>query len=160
MTRFKDRLRRNEEYIPDENLPYFPPGGGEEQYYEEPPQYAPPPPSPIEEDTTPLAIAKEVRKRPSLKETLPTVIGGVPVDLHILEDYLVKTSPFALKTIIRYHNARTVEEIKGYGKAGVGVKLNSKTIILVLLCVGMAVLGLLMLTIMPELLETFSGSVP
>jgi len=159
MNRLKGRFKRN--YIKneqEETIPYYPQQEQVEEQYERQYQYAPLPPEIHPQDNTPLAIVKEVKKRPSPKGTLPTVISGVPVDLHILEDYLIKTSPFALKTIIRYHNARTIEEIKGYGK-GPGMKMNSKTLILIMLCIGMAVLGILMLTILPDLLGMFSGGI-
>jgi len=157
MTNLRDRLRKREDNIVDdyeeEEVPYYYPN---ERYIEEP-RY-PPPPSPVQEteDNSPLAIVKEVKKRPSPKGTLPTTIGGVPVDLHILEDYLVKTSPYAIKTIMRYHSARTIEEMRG--TAGVsGIKMNSKTIILIMLCIGMVVLGILMLTVMPDILAMFGA---
>ncbi|GAH35216.1 unnamed protein product, partial [marine sediment metagenome] len=41
----------------------------------------------------PIAILEEIRKHPSPKGTLPVIIGGRPIDLHVLEDYIVKISP-------------------------------------------------------------------
>ena len=158
MTRFRERLRKfeNQDFI-SEDEPAYP--QEEDEYYEEyrpQPQQISYPPQPQEVDNTPLAIAKEVQMNPSPKGVLPTVIGGVPVDLHILEEYLVKVSPYALKTIIRYHNARTIEEIKNYGKSS-GFKINSKTIILIVLCIGMAILGILMITVLPDIMNMFAG---
>lgn len=109
-----------------------------------------------EEDQSPLSIVREVQKHPAPKGTHETIIGGVPVDLHILEDYLVKTSPFALKTVMRYHNARNMEEIKNYS-SGSKIKFNSKMLIGVLLAVGVAVLGIVMIFFMPQIMATFQG---
>lgn len=109
-----------------------------------------------DEDQSPLSIVREVQKHPAPKGTHETIIGGVPVDLHILEDYLVKTSPFALKTVMRYHNARNMEEIKNYSSGG-KVKFNSKMLIGILLAVGVAVLGIVMIFFMPQIMATFQG---
>jgi len=108
------------------------------------------------EDTSPLSIVKEIKENPSQKGTFETVIGGVPVDLHILEDYLVRTSPFALKTVMRYHNARNMEEIKNYSR-GPNLKMNSKVIIWIILAVGMAMLGIFMMMFMPQIMQMFQG---
>jgi len=109
-------------------------------------------------DKSPLAIVKEIKENPSQKGTFKTFIGGVPVDLHILEDYLVRTSPFALKTVMRYHNARNMEEIKNYSR-GPNIKMNSKTIILIIMCIGIALLGIFMIMFMPKILQMFQGGI-
>jgi len=160
MTRLQDRLRKKQTIVNDEDeyqekVPYYFP----EEYMEEP-RYPPPPPPPIPEhvDDTPLAIVKDIKRSPSPKGTIPTIIGGIPVDLHILEDYLVKTSPYAIKTIMRYHSARTIEEMRGTAGSS-RVKMNSKSLILIILCIGMAVLGILMLTVLPNILSMFSGGI-
>lgn len=108
-------------------------------------------------DTSPLAVLDEIKRSPSPKGAYPTLIGGRPIDLHDLEDYLLKISPYALKTILRYHNARTIEEIKGYAKGLGGSKFNFRFILLILLAVGMAVIGILVLLYMPQIMAFFKG---
>lgn len=150
----KGRPREYEEYPPEpeyqsEEIP--------QEYYEEYRRqqgYVPAEKEPI--DDTPLGILKDIEKSPSPKGTFPTVIGGIPVDLHSLEDYVIKISPFGLKTILRYHHARDIEEMKGYGRRG-SMNINSKTILLILAAVGMAVMGLIMIMYMPQIMEMFSG---
>ena len=110
------------------------------------------------DDRSPLSIIKEIKENPSQKGTFKTMIGGVPVDLHVLEDYIVRTSPFALKTVMRYHNARNMEEIKNYSR-GPNLKMNSKTIIWIILAIGMAMLGIFMMMFMPQIMEMFQGGI-
>jgi hypothetical protein len=63
-----------------------------------------------------------------------------------------------LKTILRYHNARTIEEIKNYAKLGGGGKLNTKFWLMILLFAGIAVLGILVLIFLPQIMEFFQGT--
>lgn len=109
-------------------------------------------------DRSPLSIVKEIKENPSQKGTFKTIIGGIPVDLHVLEGYLVSTSPFALKTVMRYHNARNMEEIKNYSR-GINVKMNSKTIILIIICILMVLLGVFFIFFMPKIMATFQGGI-
>ena len=88
------------------------------------------------------------------------MIGGRPIDLHQLENYLVwQTSPYVMKTLMRYHNAKTMEEIKSYAsrKIGRGAGVNAKTIILIILFIGMALVGIIMLLFMPQIMSFFKG---
>ena len=106
----------------------------------------------------PLSILDEIKAKPSPKGTFPMLIGGRPLDLHVLEDYITKISPFALKTILRYHNARTIEELKGYSGRG-SLKLKSGTIILILVAIGLAIGGIIMLLYMPQIMSYFKGGI-
>ena len=101
-----------------------------------------------DKEKSPLAILEDIKKDPSPKGTFATIIGGRPVDLHILEDYIVKISPYSLKTILRYHNAKTIEEIKNYSRGmGVGAKINMRTIMIILIVLGLAIGGIIILSI-------------
>lgn len=161
-----------EEQYPEEQEQYqYPDEGGfypppvppvPSRQYSALPQY-PIPPAPIVRDVqsndgNPLSILDEIKARPSPKGTLPVMIGGRPIDLSVLEDYALRISPYSLKTILRYHNARTIEEIKGYGR-GTAVKMNMKGILLILLAVGMGVVGLFVMMYMPEIMAYFQGGV-
>ena len=108
----------------------------------------------------PLEILDEIRKNPSPKGTLPVLIGGRPIDLHILEDYIVKISPHALKTILRYHNARTIEEIKNYSTGPQFKKGNWGFWLLVIGLIGICVVGLVVLMFAPQLTAMFKNFSP
>lgn len=112
----------------------------------------------VKDGDNPLSILDEIKAQPSSKGTYPMLIGGRPVDLHVLEDYITKISPFALKTILRYHNARTIEELKGYSGRG-SLKLKGGTIILILVAIGLAVGGIIMLLYMPDIMSYFKGGI-
>lgn len=145
----------------------------EEQHYEPQPQqpypYPPKPRTPHEaylrklaeeehekKDESPLSIYDEIKAKPIPKGHLPVMIGGRPLDLHALEDYVVKISPFSLKTVLRYHNARTIEEIKGYSK-GTNIKLNAGMIIFIIFAIGLAIVGIIIVFYLPELMAMFGA---
>lgn len=107
----------------------------------------------------PLAILEDIKNQPSPKGTYPVMIGGRPLDLHALEEYVVKISPQSLTTLLRYRNARTIEEIKGYGKGFSGVKMKGSTIILLLAAVGMGILGIILMLFLPEIMAMFQGGI-
>jgi len=105
----------------------------------------------------PLAILDEIKRNPSPKGTHPIMIGGRPLDLHALENYVVKVSPYHLRTILRYHNARTIEEVKNYSQRFGVAKLKGSTLLVILLAVGMGILGIVMMFFLPDIIATFSG---
>jgi hypothetical protein len=78
------------------------------------------------------------------------------VDLHILEDYITRISPFNIRTAMRYHNARTIEELRGYTKFG-QLKMKKMNFIMLLLLVGMAILGIVLIFFMPQIMEMLQG---
>jgi len=108
---------------------------------------------------SPLAILDEIKLNPSPKGTLPVLIGGRPIDLHILEDYIVKISPHALKTILRYHNARTIEEIKNYSRGPI-LKIKSGFWFLIIGLIAICVLGVVVLMFAPQLTAMFKNFAP
>jgi len=107
----------------------------------------------------PNLVASEIENKPAPKGMMWMNIGGRPIDLHELEDYLVwKTSPFVMKTLMRYHNAKTMEDIKNYSR-GRTSNVNSRFFIMLLLCIGIAVLGFVMIFFMPQIMEFFKGGI-
>lgn len=145
-------------------------------YEQPPPPYQQPVPPPYEQPSglppqyysttyakeqydyqNPLAILDEIKKRPTPKGAKAIMIGGRPLDLHILEDYVVKVSPYHLRTILRYHNARTIEEIKNYSQRFGGKGMKMSTIILILLVIGMGVLGVVLMLFLPDIMAMFQG---
>lgn len=153
------------------NEPRYPPSSNvqyEQSQYEQPPQYQMPqqmsvpfPPKPVlqlesDDDKGPLSILDKIKQKPTPKGIFKIDIGGRPVDLHVLEDYVIKTSPFTLRTILRYHNAKTIEEMKGYSR-GRPMKMNMTTIVLIMAAVGMGILGLIVFFFMPDIMNMFQG---
>jgi len=171
-----DRYRNRNAMQNEEELPYYQPEQPgqyeqypyEEEYYEQEPyqQYQPQQPqyhpselSPSVEppsNKSPLSILDEIKNAPTPKGAHKTIIGGVPVDLHALEDYIIRISPYNIKTLMRYHNARTLEEIKGYSKFG-GFKMNTKSIILIIAAIAMALLGIFFIFFMPKIMAGLQG---
>ena len=49
-----------------------------------------------------------------------------------------------------------LEEIKNYSR-GPNIKMNSKTLILIIMLIGVAMLGLFMIMFLPDILQMFSG---
>ena len=72
--------------------------------------------TPNEEIKGPLALLDEIRENPSPPGAFKAHINNRDIDLHIMEKYIMQISPYSLKTIIRYHNARTLGLMKGYDK--------------------------------------------
>jgi len=130
-----------------------------EEYYEEP-QYQ------YDEDNRdggfgdtriPVNLAKEIEKKPVPAGHDSIIIGGRPVDLHMFEDYLVwKTSPYQLKTLLRYHNARTIEEIKNYGR-GPTFKMKSGLFIILIFIIFMAIIGIALIFYLPDIMNMFQS---
>jgi len=154
LTKLGERLQQRKEMEPEIEEYY------QEEYPSQQTQIMRQRPNEEEErDNSPLSIVKEIKENPSQKGTFETLIGGIPVDLHILEDYLVRTSPYALKTVMRYHNARNMEEIKNYSR-GPNLKVNSKMWVMVILLIGVVCLGVFMIMFMPQIMAMFQGGVP
>jgi len=108
----------------------------------------------------PVAIAKGVENNPVPHGICQVMIGGRPIDLHMFEDYMVwKVSPYQLRTLLRYHNARTIEEIKNYSLRPT-LKMKSGTLILIIVAILMLVGGLAIFMFMPEITAMLQGYVP
>ena len=108
---------------------------------------------------SPVKLATEIERDSTPKGAFEIMIGGRPIDLHQLENYMVwKTSPYVIKTLMRYNNAKTLEEVKNYSsRRRGGGSLNLKSLMLILLCVGMAIAGVVMVMFMPQIMAFFKG---
>jgi len=105
----------------------------------------------------PTALAKQIEQNPTPHGIGRLLIGGRPIDLHMFEDYMVwKISPYQLRTVLRYRNARVMEEIKNYSSVPV-VKLKFGSIMLIIIAIVMGVVGFLVVTSMPQVMEMFKG---
>jgi len=110
------------------------------------------------ETKSPVKLAIEIEKKPTPKGVLELKIGGRPIDLHQIEDYMVwKINPYNMKTLMRYHNAKTMEEIKSYSRRRSGGGMPLRTIMLIMLMIGMSVVGLIMVMFMPQIMQFFRG---
>ena len=156
----------------------------QEQYYQEPPpqyqqQYQPEPqyvpkyipqqhsheqhvdddPSGFGDTRDPTEIARSVEDHPTPPGICKIMIGGRPIDLHEFEDYLVwKVSPYQIRTLLRYHNARTIEELKNYSLRPT-LKMKSGTLVLIILAIVFLIGGLAVFMFMPEITAMFKGFV-
>ena len=74
---------------------------------------------------------------------------GRPIDVNSLEQYLIfKISPRTITTLMRYNDAKSIEEIKGYTKrfTGKGRRTGLGMIILLAIgAIGMILVGYLFL---------------
>ena len=105
----------------------------------------------------PTKLAKEIERNPTPHGIGRIMIGGRPIDLHMFEDYMVwKVSPYQLRTVLRYRNARIMEEIKNYSSVPI-VKLKMGNIILIIAAAGLGLLGFLIITMMPQITAFFKG---
>ena len=102
-------------------------------------------------------IAKEIEANPTPPGILPIRIAGRPIDLHMFEDYMVwKISPFQLRTVLRYRNARVMEEMKNYSSSPIG-KMKGSTILLIMFAIMMLIGGVMILLFMPDIMAMFKG---
>ena len=108
---------------------------------------------------SPLNIAKSVERNPTPPGICNIMIGGRPIDLHTFEDYMVwKVSPYQLRTLLRYHNARTIEEIKNYSLRP-SLKVKSGTFVIIIIFILMIIGAIAVFMFSPQLTEMFKGFV-
>lgn len=68
------------------------------------------------EATNPHTLYTDVVTKRSAKGTHPVTLFGRPIDLAMLENYLVfKISPKTIVSLIKYNDVKSIEETKGYG---------------------------------------------
>ena len=104
------------------------------------------------------SLATDIENNPTPEGVMRKTFSGRPLDLHMLEDYLVwKTSPLAIKTILRYGHAKTIEDIRGLLSAGDRAKGNPKTMIMIILAIILLVGGVLFLLYGPQLSSIMGG---
>ena len=104
------------------------------------------------------ALAAEIESCPSKEGALKKTFYGRPLDLHMLEDYLVwRTSPLAIKTILRYGHAKTLEDMRGYIGTVERAKGNPKTLMLIVLAAILLVGGIIFLLYGSQLMSMLGG---
>ena len=173
MTRLSRRIRNNiYDYIDEERM-YYEDEKEQDNQYQREYQYEQQIPrellqkehnydeqeSAFGESRDPTAFAKEIEKDQTPPGLGVIRIGGRPIDLHMLEDYMVwKISPYQLRTVLRYRNARVMEEIKNYSSLPV-MRIKGSSILWILLAVGLGIVGFIIVTMMPQLTDFFKSFV-
>ena len=82
------------------------------------------------------------------------IIGGKPIDFHIIQDYLLNVSPYDINSLLRYDNIATLEEIKMLAKTGDKFKMNWK---LIIIAVILMVIGIIAIMFLPKIIGMFGG---
>jgi len=96
--------------------------------------------------------ALAVENNPTPEGRLRKTLSGRPIDLHMLEDYLVwRTSPLAIKTILRYGHAKTIEDIRGLLSTTERARGNPKMLIMIVLAIILAIGGIMFILYGPQL---------
>jgi len=97
-------------------------------------------------------MATAIENKPSPKGGLRKVLSGRPLDLHMLEDYLVwKTSPLEIKTILRYGHSKTIEDMRGYLSSADRAKGNPKMLIMIAIAIILLIGGAVFLLYGPQM---------
>ena len=178
MSRLDDRLRiieaaqnqqrmqamaqnENQQYIPDTQA-FVPELSREYDYNQRVAQDNYQAQSDASDITNPHKMYKEIIKNPSPRGSYPIRVMGRPIDVNALEQYLIfKISPRTITTLMRYNDAKSIEEIKGYTKrfTGKGRKSGLGMILLISIgAIGMILVGYLFLNgTIPNLLQSFMG---
>jgi len=112
--------------------------------------------------TNPHLMYQDIVANPSPRGSYPIRIMGRPIDVNSLEQYLIfKISPRTITTLMRYNDAKSIEEIKGYTKrfTGKGRKSGLGMIILISIgAIGVILVGYLFLNgTIPNFLRTMFG---
>jgi len=152
----REEIEAPEEYYEEEYAP-------EEYYDEKEEEYEKQIEDDEEEksyDDVPIKLARQIKRKPTPKGYFRTVLFGIPVDLHALENYIVRTSPFAIKTLMRYDNSRIIEEIKQYGTTSTGKKkLDAKFFFFLIFLIIIVVVGIILMLKGPEIMNMFKMGV-
>jgi len=115
----------------------------------------------VVESGNPHTMFKEIITNPSPKGRCPMTIMGRPLDMSKLENYLVyKISPKTITTLIRYGDARAIEDIKGYSKKR-PIRFKGGVIWIIIGALVIMILGYLLFTTdMTALFGGMFGGVP
>ena len=87
-------------------------------------------------------------------EEEPELIGGKPIDFHYMKDYLLNISPYQIKTAMRLHNIRGIEEIRRYTKPADKLSGIWKIILIIIIAIG---IGIFIIFFLPGMLQGMQG---
>lgn len=107
------------------------------------------------EHRTKLGVIEDIKVEPIPVGVGTEEIGGVPMDWHDLEKFVVSISPTKFVTLLKLQK----QMIKDYGLRFTGQRkaISGKIILLILMAVGLAVIGILVMMFMPEIMAMFGG---
>jgi len=110
------------------------------------------------EVSNPHSLFKDIVNQPTPKGTYKVRVFGRPVDLASLENYLIyKISPKTVTTLMRYNDARSIEDVKGYSKRP-RIRLGKSGLIWIILGAAvLLILGLIFLSSGPNMTEMMRG---
>jgi len=110
------------------------------------------------EQNSPYHTYRDIQLNPSPKGSYPITIMGRPLDLGMLENYVVyKISPRTITTLLRYNEAKNLEEMRNMSrkpmfKAGKGI------LWIIIGAIAVIFLGFLFLTTdMSGMMQGFMG---
>jgi len=96
------------------------------------------------EATNPHSLYKEVITDPADKDVHRMTLFGRPVDLAMLENYLIfKVSPRTVTTLMRYNDVKAIEETRGLSKRKPLKMAKSGMIWIILGAVVLLIIGLI-----------------
>jgi len=109
------------------------------------------------EAENPHQLRAEMLNDPTPKGVYEMNIMGRKIDLSQLENYVLKKiSPKPIVNKMRYDNAKTLDEIKGYGKK-TKMKINVGMLLWILGMMGVFVIGTILFFMGPNLGQVFQS---
>ena len=110
------------------------------------------------EANNPHTLHKDVILKPTSKGKLPVTVMGRPVDLAMLENYVIhKISPKTITTLMRYNDVKAIEDVKGYSKRP-PLKLKGSLIWIILGAIAILIVGyILMSTDVTSMMKNIFG---
>lgn len=106
-----------------------------------------------QESKMPLGELYDIKRDPVPKSVCEEEIYGVPMDWHDLENFVIKLSPTNYVTMLKLRDQDKADYDKRF-KVRKSM-MSGKIIILILVAVGLAIGGVIMLMFMPEILAFF-----
>ena len=109
------------------------------------------------EAENPHQLRADMIRDPTPKGVYEMTLMGRKIDLSMLENYVLKKiSPKSVITKMRYDNAKTYEEMKGYAKKQ-PIKINTTLILIIAGLMGLFAIGTLLFFLSPDLGSALRG---
>ena len=83
-------------------------------------------------------------------------LSGIPVDVHVLADFLPEIDPYQIKTVMRLRVFRKIEDLKRVQKE-TAIKFNWKTILIIAAIGIILVGGIIAVMYGPQIMEAMKG---
>ena len=88
------------------------------------------------------------------------ILGGKPIDFHVLDDLMFNISPAKIKTALRYSNVDLIEEMRRYAVKKEGLKFNWTIVLWIILIAIILIGGILALMYGPQLMNGIQHMMP